>query len=187
MAAPAQSPINQPTHKEHKMGLTYGVDTSETLMDQLSALTNLVGAITDKANLANIIASIRQEKADLKKQYDDLQTLKAQDEATTKTLTAAKADNDLSISNAQNERSMADQARASADTQIAKAQAAQKALTQAQSDFDAKTASTNDALAKREQAVSDRETTAIDTQAKADAMKADYEAKLAAFSKLAGG
>lgn len=169
------------------MGISNIKNIPSSLFDQLLALNSLVQTIKDTSNLNDIVAQLQTERDAVKKQYDDLATLKAQDDQTTKDLNAATAANNASIDTLEAVQTNSDQSKAASDASANKAAQAQKALAQAQADFDAKTAAANADLANREQAVATREAVATKAQNDADIMKSDYATKLAALQKITSG
>lgn len=168
-------------------GLVNIKEIPSSLFDQLLILNDLVQTLKDTSNFNDLIAQLRTERDDVKKQYDDLAVLKSADDQTTKDLTAATAANNASIATLQAAQTNADQSKAASDSSANKAAQAQKALAQAQADFDAKAAAANADLADRERAVSLREAVATKAQNDADAMKYDYTTKLEALQKITGG
>lgn len=155
-------------------------------LDQLFQLTELVNAITDKKNLADIITNIQAEQTKVRSAYDDLAALKAADDETAKNLALETGKNTKVLSDLNDERKALDESRANAETSISKSQTLLKQLEQAQREYDTRVRTTDQALSQRSQALTDRETIVAALQAKVDAMKLDYDTKLDAIKKLAG-
>lgn len=170
------------------MALSNKKGSSSQILDVLLEMNDLVQNLAVN-NFADVFTQIRQEKADLKKQQDDSDAARQQAEKTLASLKDAQVQNQAQID-------QLTKVKADADSVMAQNTAAANDLANQQNQlaadrkaFQAKMAAANADLDIKAKAYADiqaRAQAAKDAQDAADAMKADYEQKLAALKQLAG-